>query len=120
MASENPIHIISLAPKQTGAPGWPMAILDPYFCPVTGRGVRSRSCRRDGRRLLSPFADVPVQIGGTPLLVIGIVIALVGSVILCREGPIFGYAAGGAFAVVAVLRFARQFRVYSRGRTRIS
>lgn len=92
----------------------PMA-LHTYFCPTTGRGLEARDCRRVGRRLLSPFDEVGVQITGWPLLVIGAVLWFVGQIILTPMAPVAGNVAGLSCGIIAALRFVRQYRAFRHG-----
>ncbi len=86
--------------------------LHTYFCPITGRGLESRDCKRVGQRLLSPYADVGVQLSGWAFLFVGAGFWLVGSIILTPMAPVLGAAAGASFGIVAVLRFVRQVRAF--------
>lgn len=86
--------------------------LHTYFCPITGRGLESRDCKRVGRRLLSPYADVDVHLSGWALLFVAAGLWLVGSIILTPMAPVLGAAAGASFGTIAVLRFVQQFRAF--------
>lgn len=87
-----------------------------FFCPKTGRGLEFGECRRVGRRLISPYAEVDVQISGWCLLCIGGGLGLASSMIVSMIINLLGAAAGTAFGVVGLMRLARQFRAHRRGR----
>ncbi len=90
--------------------------MHPYFCPITGRDLKARDCKRVGQRLLSPYADVSVQLSGWPLMFIGAGLWFIGSITLTPMAPVLGTAVGASFGIIALLRFARQYRAYRHGR----
>lgn len=87
-----------------------------HFCPVTGRGVTLRQCRREGDRYLSPYSDVPVQATGWVFIVFGVCMFSPLSIILTPAAPVIALWGGICCGILAVLRFTRQGAAYLRYR----
>jgi hypothetical protein len=89
-----------------------------YYCPVTGQNLQAKQCRRRGLKLISPYADVPVQTSGWRIGYLGFFLFVLVYAVFLKGAP--GECSRLFLAGIAALmlfRLARQYLIFRKWRS---
>jgi uncharacterized BrkB/YihY/UPF0761 family membrane protein len=88
-----------------------------YYCPVTGQNLQAKQCRRRGFKLISPYADVPVQTSGWRIGYLGFFLFALAYVFLKSAPVACSWLFLAGIAALMLFRLARQYLIFRKWRS---